>query len=340
MFPQVSSDDQREGDCCDRAHREHRKSDPAKRVAQLGLQRGDRFAAFDVLRPLLFGRGRVGEVRLAIAEPSGGRRTVVLPTLAEGKRGTAAAEDPQYGWRFAIDAQGSGLLTMPDWSLYQSKWDWRAYLDRCADALVDARARGLVIDLRANEGGIDCGDVMLARLIDTPVEEQSSRKLVRFRETPPDLRPALDTWDASFHQLGANAVPAAGRPGYYDLGEAEVRRVEPRGRRFTGKVAVLVSATCSSATFGFARLVRQCGAATLIGTPTGGNRRGINGGRYFFVRLPETRFEVDLPLIGYFPTAPEPDAGIIPDLVVKPSIAALRAGRDDAMIAARRHVLG
>lgn len=307
----------------------------AKRVAQLELHRGDRFSAFDVFRPLLFGRGKDGEVRLRLA----GGRVLLLPTLAEGTRGAQPAVDPQFGWRFAIGDDGVGVLTMPDWSLYQSKWDWRRFLYDTADALISAGARGLIVDLRENEGGIDCGDVLLARLIDRPVEEAGTRKLVRFRETPLDLRPALDTWDQSFQTLGANAVPVADRPGYYDLGEAELRRIEPTGKRFTGKVAVLVSATCSSATFGFAQLVRQCGAATLIGTPTGGNRRGINGGRYFFVRLPETRFEVDLPLVGYFPATPQPDAGIVPDLVVRPSVTALRAGRDDTMIAARRHVL-
>lgn len=309
----------------------------AKRVAQLELHHGDRFAAFDVLRPLLFPVAGDG-VRLAVIDAAGRRRTVSLPTAAEGARGTAARDDPQYGWRFAIDADGIGMLTMPDWSLYQTRWDWAGFLDASVDALIAAGARGLIVDLRANEGGLDCGDVLLARLVERPVEEQGLRRLVRFRETPAALRPVLDTWDPSFHRLGVDAAPAPDRPGFFALGANESRRIEPRGRRFAGAVAVLVGPTCSSATFGFAQLVRQCGAATLIGMPTGGNRRGINGGSYFFVRLPETGFEVDLPLVGYFPTTPQPDAGLVPDLRVRPTIAALRAGRDDAMRAARRAV--
>lgn len=311
----------------------------AKRIAQLELHRGDRFAAFDLLRPLLFGGEPRGEAHLTLRYSSGERRGVVLPTIGEAMRGTRAADDPQYGWRFQIDADGIGLLTMPDWSLYNTKWDWRHFIHSCVDALIEAKARGLVVDLRENEGGLDCGDALLTRLVVSPVVDAGTRRLVRFRQTPRDLRPALDTWDPSFHTLGVSAVPAADKLGYFELGESEGRRIDPEGRRFDGKVAVLVSATCSSATFGFAQLVRQCGAATLIGTPTGGNRRGINGGRYFFLRLPETGFEVDLPLIGYFPARPQPDAGLVPYIVVRPTISALRSGVDETLARARRHLL-
>jgi hypothetical protein len=310
-------------------------SNDAKRLAQLELRPGDRFAAFDVLRPLLFGRGADDMVMLAITDASGRQRVLRLPTLAEGRRGTPASGDPQHGWRFTIDGDGIGRLTMPDWALYDSLWDWRGFLDASVDALVAADARGLVVDLRDNEGGIDCGDVLLARLVARPVEDAVTRRLVRFRETPADLRPVLDTWDPSFHTLGRDAVPVADAPGFLALGEATPRRIEPRGRRFTGPVAVLVGATCSSATFHFAQLVRRCGAATLVGMPTGGNRRGINGGCYFFVRLPETGFEVDLPLVGYFPLTPQPDAGLVPEILVRPRLDDLRRGRDRALAVAR-----
>lgn len=309
-------------------------SNDAKRVAQLELHRGDRFAAFDVLRPLLY-RTRPGEAVLQVRGERG-TRTIAVATAAEGQRGVAAADDPQFGWRFAIGADGVGLLTMPDWALYQSKWDWRGFIDAAVDALIDGKARGLIVDVRENEGGLDCGDPLLARLVERPIAEAGARRLVRFRETPEALRPQLDTWDRSFDRLGVDAVPAPDRPGFYDIGAAETRRIVPDKRRYAGPVAVLVSATCSSATFGFARLVRESGAGTLVGTPTGGNLRGINGGAYFFLRLPATGFEVDLPLIGYFPDTPQPDAGLVPDVLAPTTLASVRRGEDPGMIAARR----
>jgi hypothetical protein len=315
-------------------------SNDAKRVALLELRPGERSAAFDVLRPLLFPPPEAGVVRLSARAPGASTaRTLALPAIGEEERGVSPSADPQFGWRFAIGADGVGVMTMPNWGLYRTSWDWGAWIDRCVDELVAADARGLVVDLRANEGGLDCGDRLLARLIDRPIADDGKRRRVRFRETPADLRPVLDTWDPSFHTLGRDGTgPDA--VGFYDLPAADTRRILPTGRRFTGQVAVLVGPNCSSATFNFAELVRRERLATLVGEPTGGNRRGINGGAYFFVRLPATLFEVDLPLIGYFPRQPEPDAGLIPDHVVPRTPAALATGRDPAMSLARRLVGG
>lgn len=316
-------------------------SNDGKRRRQLDLTRGDRWAAFDVYRPLLSPvGGQGGALRIEVRAPGGGRLMREAAPLAEGARGAGVSEDPQAGWRFEIGADGVGRLTMPDWSLYRTEWDWRSFLDASVDALIDAGARGLVVDLRENEGGLDCGDVLLARLVERPVEDDGYRRLVRFRETPSMLRPYLDTWDRSFDALGADAVPEPGMPGFLNLGAAESRRIEPRGRRFTGRVAVLISETCSSATYQFAGLVQRLRAATLIGRETGGNLRGINGGAFFFVRLPETGFEVDLPLIGYYPPTPQPDQGVRPDITVRRSVADVVAGRDREMESAVALVRG
>jgi hypothetical protein len=69
---------------------------------------------------------------------------------------------------------------------------------------------------------------------------------------------------------------------------------------------------------------------TLVGQPTGGNQRGITGGAFFFLRLPKTGIEVDVPLIGQFPVAATlpPDAGLAPDVLVRPTIEDIASGRD------------
>ena len=115
---------------------------------------------------------------------------------------------------------------------------------------------------------------------------------------------------------------------------ADQEKISPRGRRFGGKVAVLIDASCSSATFQFANAISRQGIATLVGEPTGGNRRGINGDAYFFVRLPETGLEVDLPIVGIFSAEPQPDAGIIPDRLVHQTAKDIAQGRDRQLAAA------
>jgi hypothetical protein len=75
-------------------------------------------------------------------------------------------------------------------------------------------------------------------------------------------------------------------------------------------VAVLCDASNSSATFGFKQTCMDKVLATLVGQTAGGNRRGINGGAFVFLKLPASRLEVDLPLIASFPATPQPDAVI------------------------------
>ncbi len=101
---------------------------------------------------------------------------------------------------------------------------------------------------------------------------------------------------------------------------------------------MLCDASNSSATFGFAQAVQESGAATLIGQPTGGNRRGINGGAFFFLRLPASGLEVDLPLIASFPSTPQPDAAILPDIAVPTTAEDIRLARDPQMAAALHHL--
>jgi C-terminal processing protease CtpA/Prc len=60
--------------------------------------------------------------------------------------------------------------------------------------------------------------------------------------------------------------------------------------------------------------------ATLIGSETGGTQMGINGGQIFFLTLPKTQLEIDIPLIGYYPSANLDDQGIMPDIEVQPTI--------------------
>ena len=83
----------------------------------------------------------------------------------------------------------------------------------------------------------------------------------------------------------------------------------------------------------FGQTIKENRLATIVGQTSGGNQRGINGGAFFFLRLPGSGLEVDLPLIGRFPTTPQPDAGVEPDIAVRPTAAAIAEGRDLEMAA-------
>jgi hypothetical protein len=314
-------------------------SNDPKRVAQLGIGPRERYSAFDTYRTVLTDAGG-DRIRLRLRSVAGQESILDVPGASEVELAAGRAPgDATLGWRFEIDGGGIGRLRMPSWVTYNSQWNWQAFLDECVDRLISERARGLVLDLRANEGGSDCGWHLLERILAREVSLPRFERRVRYRELPTELNGPLDTWDDSFRNWGA-AAKDQDADGFFRLerADADTDVLKPRGRRFTGAMTVLVDASCSSATFQFANAVRSTGVARLIGETTGGNRRGINGGAYFFVRLPGTGLEVDLPIIGYFPDRPQPDAGVVPHVAIAVTQADLAAGVDRQMEVALRQV--
>ncbi|MFM9862486.1 MAG: S41 family peptidase [Micropepsaceae bacterium] len=303
----------------------------AKRVAQLEVQGSDGYEAFDVFYGLT--RNKPGEpfAVTAVAPGTTAPKTLRLNPIDLTARRAQSAK-PAKGkdapkWTFEPGAVAR--LTMPDWAMYNTKWDWTAFLDAAFEDIARRATRTLIVDLRGNEGGNDCGDEIISRCIDADLPRRSYERRVRYRTTPANLDPYLDTWDPSFKNWG-NDAQALGN-GFYRLIEKDGESrapVKPKGPKFKGKLLVLVDATNSSATFQFADLVQSNRLGTLIGSPTGGNRRGINGGAFFFLRLPNSGLEADLPLIGTFPATPQPDAGLVPDVAVTETPADIAAGRD------------
>lgn len=308
----------------------------AKRVANMENRGDDRFEAFDVHAPLLWPRLRDGGATLSVRAADGRERSVDAPFLTREEKlaRRPVPSEAAVPWTLSRRPDGVAVLTMPGWALYNSKWDWKAWLDAAMDDLAETRAPGLVVDLRGNEGGLDCGNVLIERIAAVDVRGNAWRRRVRYRKAPVALEPYLDTWDKSFLDWGDKAVGPES-DGFYRLtrwdDDAEGDLFRPRGKRYAGPVVVLTDASNSSATFGFACVVQRAGLATLVGGTTGGNRRGINGGAFFFLRLPNTGLEVDLPLVGTFSVAPQPDAPVEPDVPVYAAAQDVAAGRDPVL---------
>lgn len=311
----------------------------AKRVASLEVRGDDVYETFDIFLPLFF--PEIGARHdLLVRRPDERRpRKLTVDALSYAQRlatRTQVIADDAAAFTLNVRPDGVAVLDMPGWALYESTWDWRDYLEQVFATLNERAPRALVIDVRRNEGGLSIGDELLAHLSTTPITMPVLERRVRYRRTPEALRPYLATWDRSFHDWGDAATPRDDgffrllRPGESASGDV----IAPKSPHYRGRVYVLVGATNSSATFEFANAIRNSGVATLVGQTTGGNRRGINGGAFFFLRLPNSSIELDLPLVGQFPLEAQPDAGIEPHIAVRVTRDDVAQGRDVELEAA------
>ena len=326
-----------------------------KRIAELGVRGDSEFEAFDLFYPLFFPLiGGVYTLQVRRPDSSRSHRLQERPLTFEQRFALIQDREHQrkggdgslFEWSELPD--GSADLRMPTWALYNSKWDWKAWLNERLNAAAGRGLPALIIDLRGNEGGDDVGDEIIRHLIDTPITLTSMVRLVRYRKAPEELGPFLDTWDKSFRDWGASAValvqPWPTAPAgvtYLKLTrneDAQGEVIRPTGERVRSKVFVLVDASNSSATFQFAQNIQQYRLGTLVGAPTGGSQRGINGGAFFFLHLPHSGIEMDIPLVGTFPTVPASDAGVTPEILVSPTAADVAENRDVVMAAALRAI--
>jgi len=324
----------------------------AKRLRILEVSCVDDWEAFDIYYPLYFPL-QTPEYELVVCDAGGAHRTVRVGALtsekrreqvnarrAEVKQPTAADADvlADGGWVFNAPVGGTATFKMASWGLYNSKADWQGFIHASMDKAISRGCPDLIIDLRDNEGGEDCGDVLIERLIDKPLAKPQFERRVMYRKTPDDLNPYLDTWDDSFKDWGSAARERSEGGFVLDRGadSGDDNMIKPSHTRYPGRVWLLVDGVNSSATFQFAWIMSNAKLATLVGEPTGGNQRGINGGAFFFLRLPKSGIEVDLPLIATHPIVaagdpPPPDAGVLPDVVVLQTPADIAAARDAAM---------
>ena len=283
----------------------------AKRIDMQQVQGADPIETFDVYYPLYFPSQHSTTLRFI---PPGKTRVQIaaLARIApvERERRLAstmpAALPDQPAWRTDFRVDGVAVLTMPSWAFLIANATGRrkADLSMTFGKLASAQVKHLIIDLRANEGGLSVGNEIIAQLVEQDIPLQQAVKKVRYRRVAEALAPFLDTWDPSFKDWGEPA--SSNGDGAYRLDSAATDDtvIHPQAPHIGWMVSVLVGARNSSAIFEFAQLIRHQRRGRLIGQPTGGNQRGINGGAFFFLRLPHTGIEVDLPIIGVFPLQP------------------------------------
>lgn len=308
-----------------------------KRLDQIDHRWTDR-SMFDYLWPLLQPSAD-GRRQLRIMR-NGHTTEVAAETISFATRlerlKARGYHPPNEDWRLDISA-GGAVMTLPTFAHFGGQFDGKAWLRDAFDRLHRESVQHLILDLRANEGGADAlAEELLSYFLRQPLIIPPGRPIGAYERVPYVLARFLETWDYDFFDRTGRVEKLGDHQYLLKYRMEEPRRIEPQTTPFTGRVVALIGPRNSSATSVLARRLQEQGLATLVGQPTGGNRRGLNGGEIAWVRLPNSGVAVDIPLVAQNPAQPEPDASTVPDVAVVPTFAALQNGIDEALVVARR----
>ncbi len=309
-----------------------------KRLNDLNLSGLGKFEAFDIYFPLLFPPvnnsysltvKQPGQTSLSVIEVNSVSRAERFGLL-ESKYGKQPSTSDDL-WSFKLLNSETGYLKIGTFVTNKLTIDWKKFVNSAFDELSEKNIQHLIIDIRGNEGGDDEVNLVLGkRLAKTQIEFPAFKELLRYETVSDEYRPYLTTWDKSFYNRSGQLVKLEN--GFYtwkrDRGSSIIKQ---NNKAFQGNTYLLVDAANSSATFFLTAALKLNKMATIIGTETGGNLKGTNGGQLFFFWLPNSKIEIDIPLIGYYPLTEQPDKGISPDIDIPVTIADILSGKDRAL---------
>jgi len=306
-----------------------------KRLKDLEISGFGSFETFDIYFPLLFPPVDSSYVlKIKDNENEIGRQVKVNCisraerfSLIEQKYGKQPASYDDL-WNFQIINNKTAYLQLGTFVTNKLTINWKAFLDKAFKAVRSENVSNLIIDVRGNEGGDDEVNLTLAKhLAYKPIAFPEFKEYLVYEKVADDLKPYLNTWDDSFYDRSKKLVNL--NNGFYTWKKGIKKNVIRKSRKaFKGNVYLLVDGANSSATFFLATALQQNKMATIIGTETGGNRKGTNGSNMFFLRLPNSKIEIDIPLIGYYPVVEQPDEGLTPDITVLPSLNDIKNNKD------------
>ncbi len=294
-----------------------------------------RYNAFDVLYPLLFPIG-ADSIELVLKKAEGGEEvTVRVGTLSRTERSQRLLANypdfpkaPDDLWDFKIIDGHTGYLKIGSFATDDFKKDWKAMLKNAFKELKRAKVKQLILDIRENQGGLDDASYELQKYIyQNEVELGGLQSQSRFLVFPETVKPHITTWDYWFYNLKDDEHFEKGR--YYVFPrDKDKETIKPSKTTFNGDIYMLTSAKNVSGAFYLARLFKKSKNGMLIGQETGGNQNGINGGAILFLKPPNSRININLPVVGSFAAETMPDKGIVPDIPIVKTVSDIRTGMD------------
>lgn len=309
-----------------------------KRLNDLNLSGLGKFEAFDIFYPLLFPPIHNSySLKVKQSDHINISTIIVNPVsrterfeLIENKYGKQPSTLDDL-WSYKIINNETGYLKIGTFVTNKLSIDWKKFLNTAFDDLSEKNIQNLIIDIRGNEGGDDEVNLVIGKkLAKKQIEFPAFKELLRYENVSDEFRPYLNTWDKNFYNRSGQLINLEN--GFYtwkkDRGLSIIKQ---NSKAFQGNTYLLVDAANSSATFFLTAGLQKNKMATIVGSQTGGNLKGTNGGQLFFLWLPNSKIEIDIPLIGYYPLTEQPDKGINPDIEIQLNISDILSDKDKVL---------
>lgn len=317
-------------------------SNNGKRLNLLQIT-GNNQEYFDVLLPMLFPSPKP-MFTLTLTDLRTRKSAVVsVNSVNHSARNTQINAGPSvkkdsaatFCWFDATTAQ----MTINSLASWDNSFKFGKFYDAAVTEFNQKKGRNLILDLRNCEGGdLWNGKQLIRHLISKPIVVNEQQDCWAYVSMDSSLSQYIDNqWAYQWRYRNGNDFVRLPSGQYRGKKDGNGQRIDPSDNHLTGRIFLLTSATNSSAAWQLAALMREHNLATLVGQETGGNQKGITAGALFFMVLPNSKIEVDVPLIGmdYAEAAKRPDAGIKPDVLVRPTVEAVVRGTDQELDAVK-----
>lgn len=309
-----------------------------KKLERLSVTGEEKFSMFDIFYSIEFGSKKEFvvllkdintkvETEVIVKAISKTNRTKLL-IERYGKLDTSLRD----GWNFDIIDNSTARLSIKSFAVQRNEFDWKGYLDNVFQQLNQKSISNFIIDIRGNEGGQGIvGQYILERVIQKPFKVNAMKSSVRYLEIPNEFKKHINTWEKFPYNFNGK-IESEKNGRYYLKQKYSLKEtiMKPKKNGYKGKVYLITDASNSSATHLMAMYAKQMEDITILGQDTGGNQMGTNGSFMFFLRLPNTKVELDIPVINmYIPTGKKPiDGGVKPDIIIKKNVLDFSKGID------------
>ncbi|MEQ8703326.1 MAG: S41 family peptidase [Phaeodactylibacter sp.] len=235
-----------------------------------------------------------------------------LPKIKDEKNRLNTVKRPS-DFEYKTIADSIGYLSIPD---FYSHEDFQKFYLESFTEIKKKNIKHLIIDVQENVGGAEGNEnLLVSYLIKEPFQKYEKVLAPRnlydnFKNDKSDIE---DGWSI------VKDIPHRGKFTLMSDYYSNFNYKKPQQELvYTGKVYVLTSGVTFSGGAEFSSMLKMTDRALFIGEETGGTYEGNVSGYDHYVKLPNTKIKVKIPIVHYkINVKPEqPGLGVIPDYKV------------------------